>query len=178
MTQSDDISRLVEALIFAAPEPVDEDTLVEIINNVDRDRIPIYIEELNRHYEETGRAFHVIKGGGGYRFATRIEFSQWVKKLVVGSGRMRLSRAALESLSLIAYRQPVTRSDIEKVRGVEVGGILRMLLDRKLIKVAGHSESSGRALLYATTPGFLKYFGINSLDDLPQPEELDDHVFD
>jgi segregation and condensation protein B len=178
MKLPEDISTLIEALIFAAPEPVDETTLIEIIGNISKEQISSNIEELNRHYEETGRAFYIVKGGGGYRFATRVEFSQWVRKLVLGSGRMRLSRAALETLSFIAYRQPVTRSDIERVRGVETGGVLRMLLERKLIKVTGRGEGGGRALQYATTQEFLKYFGINSLDELPQPEELDDHVFD
>jgi len=178
MKQPEDTRKLIEALVFAAPEPIDDETLIEIIGSASEDQISSHIEELNRHYEETGRAFYIVKGGGGYRFATRVEFSQWVKKLVIGAGRIRLSKAALETLSLIAYRQPVTRSDIESVRGVDVGGILRMLLERKLIRVEGRSEGGGRALQYATTPDFLRYFGLNSLDDLPQPEELDDHIFD
>jgi len=163
---------LVEALIFAASEPIEVERLIEIIGNVKRDDIISSIDELNRQYEDSDRSFSIIRGGGGYRFATNSQFSRWVKKLVIGSGRIRLSRAALETVSLIAYRQPISRSAIETVRGVDAGGVLKMLLERNLIRVKGHGSGPGRPLLYVTTPNFLCHFGIDSLDDLPEPEEM------
>ena len=164
--------KLIEALIFASNEPVDAERLIEIIGNISEKEILSSIEILNRQYEETKRSFRIIKGGGGFRFVTQPEFSRWVKRLVVGAGRLRLSRAALETVSLIAYRQPITRSDIENVRGVDVGGVLKMLHERKLIKVSGRSKRPGRPLLYSTTTDFLCHFGIDSLNDLPKPDEL------
>ncbi|MDP8241286.1 MAG: SMC-Scp complex subunit ScpB [Candidatus Hatepunaea meridiana] len=163
---------LIEALIFAAPEPIEVERLIEIIGNVECDDIISSIDELNRQYEDTDRSFSIIRGGGGYRFATKPQFSKWVKKLVIGSGRIRLSRAALETVSLIAYRQPISRSAIETVRGVDAGGVLKMLLERNLIRVKGYGSGPGRPLLYVTTPNFLCHFGIDSLDDLPEPEEM------
>jgi len=171
MTDDSDI-RLVEALIFAAPEPVDEERLAEIITGVSREKVLSLIAELNRQYEATGRAFTIISGGGGFRFATLGEFSRYVRKLVVGLGRLRLSKAPLETVSLIAYRQPVSRSEIEAVRGVDVGGVLRLLLERRLIRVEGRGSGPGRPLLYGTTADFLCHFGLDSLDDLPKPDEL------
>lgn len=177
MTVDVNNKNLVEALIFAAPEPVGIARLAELINNASYEEISTSITELNKLYEETGRTFRIIHGAGGFRFATRPEFSRWVRKLVMGSSRIRLSRAALETLSLVAYRQPVSRSDIEAVRGVDVGGVLRMLLERKLIQVEGRSPKPGRPLLYATTAYFLRYFGLNSLNDLPQPQELEEGIW-
>jgi len=165
-------TQLVEALIFASPEPVDAERLADIIGNVTHDEINTSIDALNRQYEESERSFSIVSGGGGFRFATRSQFSKWVRKLVIGSGRLRMSRAALETLSLIAYQQPVSRSRIEAVRGVDAGGVLKMLLERRLVMVRGRGPGPGRPLLYVTTPDFLTYFGLDSLDDLPKPEEL------
>ncbi len=171
MKGSTDI-QLVEALIFASPEPVDLSRLAEIIGNVSHDDVREMIGELNRQYAESERSFSIVSGGGGYRFATQPQFSRWVRKLVIGSGRLRMSRAALETVSLIAYKQPISRSQIEAVRGVDTGGVIRMLLDRKLIRVKGRDTGPGRPLLYVTTTDFLTYFGLDSLDDLPKPAEL------
>ncbi len=165
-------TQLVEALIFASPEPVDAERLAEIIGDVTCDEVNASIDELNRQYEESERSFSIVSGGGGFRFASRPQFSKWVRKLVIGSGRLRMSRAALETVSLIAYQQPVSRSRIESVRGVDAGGVLKMLLERKLIMVKGRGSGPGRPLLYVTTSDFLTYFGLDSLDDLPKPEEL------
>jgi len=168
--------RLIEALIFAAPEPVDDKELSDLIQGLESIDVPEAVEFLNREYENRNRAFRIISGAGGYRFATLPEFGPWVKKLIVGSGRLRLSRAALETVSLIAYRQPITRTDIEAIRGVDVSGVLRMLVDRKLIKIHCRSSKPGRALLYETTAEFLRHFGLKTLEDLPSPKELIESV--
>ncbi len=166
------LSRLVEALIFAAPEPVDDERLVQLIGTAPAEAVSAAVDALNGEYEREDRSFRIVRGAGGYRFVTLPEYSRWVRRLVVGSGRVRLSRAALETVSLIAYRQPVSRADIEAVRGVDVSGILHMLLERKLVRIVARSQSPGRPLLYGTTPEFLRYFGLNSLDELPRPGEL------
>ena len=166
------LPQLIEALIFAAPEPVKLENLVEIIGNISADEIVEHIESLNLDYENQNRAFQIIKGAGGYRYATLPEFGPYVKKLVIGSGRIRLSRAALETVSLIAYRQPINRADVEAIRGVDVSGILRMLLERKLIQANANSSKPGKQRFYETTPDFLRYFGIDSLEDLPKPENF------
>lgn len=164
--------QLTEALIFAAPEPVNESRLAEIIGEVSPHDIRDFVEALNHSYELQGRAFKIVRGGGGWRFATHPRFSQWVKRLISGGARIRLSRAALETLSLIAYRQPVSRADIEAIRRVDCDGVVKLLLERRLIRIKGRGTGPGRPILYATTPEFLKYFGLDSLDEMPAPGEL------
>jgi segregation and condensation protein B len=168
--------RLVEALIFAAPEPVSADEISALIEGFKPEDSVEAAGILNREYEANGRAFQIISGAGGFRFATLPEFGPWVKRLVVGSSRLRLSRAALETVSVIAYQQPLTRGEIESVRGVDVGGVLRLLLERKLVKSVGRSTKPGKALLYGTTEEFLRYFGLAELEELPAPHELIGHV--
>ncbi len=162
----------MEALIFAAPEPIDAKGLSKAFESVSEEEVADYVKQLNYEYENQDHAFRIIHGAGGYRYATLPEYGRWVKRFVYGSGRIRLSRAALETVSLIAYRQPISRADIEAIRGVDVAGILRMLIERKLIQIKGRSSEHGRALLYVTTDEFLRHFGLNSLDDLPSPHEL------
>lgn len=167
---------ILESLIFAAPEPIDEKTILQIVDDLESDRIPALVDDLNAEYEETDRTFRIIRGAGGYRFVTQPGFSRWVKHLMTGAGRLKLSRPALETISIIAYRQPISRAEIENIRGVEVSGILRLLLERKLIQVAGRSPTSRRALLYGTTPEFLRHFGLESIDELPKVEELSEDM--
>lgn len=166
--------RIVEALVFASPEPVGPARLLEVLDGPTEEEVVSAIGALNDEYAGSARAFRIIRGGGGFRFATLPEYGRWVRRLVIGSGRVRLSQAALETLSLIAYRQPITRADIEAVRGVDTGGVLKMLLERHLVRIAGRARSAGRPLLYGTTADFLKHFGLDSLDDLPRPTEVDD----
>lgn len=163
---------LVEALVFASPEPINEIQLAELIDGLSSEQVPSLIDNLNEAFEVQQHAFRIIKGAGGYRFTTQPEFGFWVKKLVHGSGRVRLSKASLETISLIAYRQPISRSEIESIRGVDVSGVLRMLIERKLITPQGKSDKYKRALLYVTTPNFLHHFGLNTLAELPSPNEL------
>lgn len=166
----DDFSQLVEALIFASPEPVSTARIAEVAADCSSSEVEDAVSELNSSYERENRAFHIVRAAGGYRFATRASFSPWVRKLLVGSGRVRLTRASLETLSLIAYRQPISRSEIESFRRVDVGGVLKMLLERRLIRIAGKAKTTGRPLLYGTTTEFLKHFGLDSLEDLPPSE--------
>jgi segregation and condensation protein B len=168
----EDINQLVEALIFASPEPVSSRRLTEVIGEESEDSVIKAVRDLNEIYEKGGRSFHIVRGAGGYRFATRQAFGNWVRRLLSHQGRVRLSRAALETLSLIAYRQPISRSEIEGLRRVDADSVLRMLLEKRLVRIAGRGKSAGRPLLYGTTVEFLKHFGIESLNDLPQSSEL------
>ena len=124
-------------------------------------------------YEKHDRAFEIWEVSGGYQIRTRAEFSGYLQQLQA-QRPLRLSRAALETLSIVAYKQPATRAEVEEVRGVESGAVLRTLLDRRLVRLAGHRDVPGRPMLYATTPRFLEVFGLESVKDLPRLRELDE----
>jgi segregation and condensation protein B len=131
------------------------------------------VTELGREYEEQGRAFEIWEVAGGYQLRTRPEYASYLR-LLHRERPLRLSRAALETLAVVAYRQPVTRAEIEAVRGVEVDAVIRSLLDRQLVRIAGHREVPGRPMLYATTKRFLEVFGLGRLDDLPTLREMEE----
>ncbi|UCE85865.1 MAG: SMC-Scp complex subunit ScpB [Deltaproteobacteria bacterium] len=165
--------QIVEALILASPEPIAAARLAEILPYGKRKRVIELVRELNDAYAAEGRAFEIWEVGGGYQVRTRPEYANYVKQLNRVSA-LRLSRAALETLALVAYRQPVTRAEIEGVRGVDPGPILRNLIDRKLVRIAGHRDVPGRPMLYATARRFLEVFGLNSLEDLPTLRDLEE----
>jgi segregation and condensation protein B len=165
--------QIVEALILAAPEPISAARLAEILPYGKRKRVTELVRELNQEYEAQGRAFEIWEVAGGFQMRTRPGFASYVKQLHRLSA-LRLSRAALETLALVAYRQPVTRAEIESVRGVDPGPILRNLIDRKLVRIAGHRDLPGRPMLYATARRFLEVFGMNSLEDLPTLRDLEE----
>mgnify|MGYP005843295233 CR=1 FL=1 len=169
----EEYSSIVEALLFAADRPISAGKLRGCIGE---DAVPVeeIIEVLNSHYEETGRAFFIMEIAGGYQLVTPKEFEPYIKQLYVSSSRMRLSQAALETLAIIAYKQPVSRPDIDAIRGVNSDGVLRTLLERDLIDITGREEAPGRPLLYGTSEEFLRYFGLNSIKDLPKPKEIDE----
>ena len=180
-----EIKQIVEALIFASDEPIDIQTIINIIKSVDKEEeIEIYslvenaIEELNQFYEENGVAFRIIKIAKGYQFATRPEFSRYVGFMNTERRQKRLSQAALETLAIIAYKQPITKPEIERIRGVNADYILSTLLEKNLICIKGRAESVGRPLIYGTTDEFLKYFGINDISDLPKPREIEEILSD
>ena len=132
------------------------------------------IEHLNALYEENGRAFRIVEIAGGYQFATRSEYGEYVARLFKEKSRRRLSGAALESLAIIAYKQPVSKADIENIRGVNCDEVLKSLLEKNLITITGRAEAVGRPLLYGTTVDFLRHFGLHTLQDLPRPREIDE----
>ncbi len=169
--------QIVEALITASPEPVSAARIAEILPYGKRKRVIELVRELNEGYREQGRAFEIWEVAGGFQLRTRADFANYVKQLHRASA-LRLSRAALETLSLVAYRQPVTRAEIEDVRGVDAGAILRGLIERKLVRIAGHRDVPGRPMLYATSRRFLEVFGLNSLEDLPTLRDLEELAAD
>jgi segregation and condensation protein B len=165
-------SRLVEALLFASEVPLSASELARADESLDEERVELAIAELKQEYEEEDRAFGVFEIAGGYQILTRPEYAHVLERFDAVPVSPRLSSAALETLGVIAYRQPVGRAEIEEIRGVGAGGVLKTLLERSLIEVVGRGAGLGRPLLYGTTRFFLEHFGFQSLAELPRSDEL------
>ena len=164
--------RRVEAVLFYATEPLSSRKIAQLAGLEDGTRARTLIGILNRQYDENNRAFHVKRIGGGYQLWTRPQFSKWIRRLEHVPRPTRLSTPAMETLTVVAYRQPITKADLEAIRGVSSGEMLRQLLEKGLIRIAGRSEELGRPYLYATTRLFLEHFGLASIRDLPRAERL------
>lgn len=172
--ETQELKSIVEALIFAADEPLSEARIRETLELENGFDFSVLIDTLNQEYQDSGRSFTIRKIAGGYQIVTQQSYSNWIKKLYLGRQKNRLSHAALETLALIAFKQPISRVDIGQIRGVNSDGVIGTLLERKLVTISGRSEAVGRPLLYSTTPEFLKYFGINDITDLPKPREIEE----
>lgn len=168
-----DLKNIIESLLFVAEEPLTVDALKKVLNLAETKEIRNALKELADEYEVRKGGFFLREVAGGYQLRTRPEYNQWIKRLIQPKP-IRLSKAALETLAIVAYKQPIIRSDIEHIRGVDCGGILRMLLERKLIRVLGRKEIPGRPLIYATTKHFLQVFDLKDLKDLPTPREIEE----
>ena len=165
--------QIVEALIVAAGEPVSAARLAEIVPALEASDVAGLVAEISRDYEAAGRALEIWEVAGGYQLRTHASVAPYLR-LLHRERALRLTRAALETMAIVAYRQPVTRAEVEHVRGVEAGPVLKSLVDRKLVRIAGHREVPGRPLVYATTKRFLEVFGIGKLDDLPTLREVEE----
>lgn len=173
----------VEALLLVADRPIPEQRLIEVLDiegaqdpgevrNAAIERVRSTIERLNDVYEETARAFRIVKLAGGYQVMTLPEHGELLSRLRGERQLQRITPAALETLAIIAYRQPILRADLESIRGVACGEVLRGLLDRRLVRITGRADEIGRPMLYGTTKEFLQVFGLSSLKDLPQAKDL------
>ncbi|MEN8182833.1 MAG: SMC-Scp complex subunit ScpB [Myxococcota bacterium] len=167
--------RIVEALVVGAPDPLPAARIAAIVPGLDASDVRRCVDELNAVYEEQARAFEIWEVAGGFQLRTRPVYAGYLQQLAKDRP-LRLSRAALETLAVIAYKQPATRAEVEHVRGVDVGAVLRGLVERHLVRVAGHREVPGRPILYGTTRRFLEIFGLASLKDLPTLRELQELV--
>ncbi len=167
-----ELKKVVETLLFITDHPLPPERLAQLCEVKDLERVKAAVTALKDQLDNGGSALQLMQIAGGWQMATRPENSIWVRKLYHNKMTVRLSQAALETLCIIAYRQPITRADIESIRGVEVIGPLDTLSERKLITVVGRRESVGRPILYGTTGEFLRQFGLNSLDDLPKLENM------
>jgi segregation and condensation protein B len=165
-------TRVIEALLFASEAPLSAADLARVDEALDEERVEAAIAELRSEYDREGRAFSVFEIGGGYQLLTRPKFAPVLERFSTVPVQQRLSGPALETLAIIAYRQPVGRAEVEEIRGVGAGAVLRTLQDRGLIDVVGRGEGLGRPLLYGTTPFFLQHFGFRTLDDLPRSDDL------
>jgi len=164
---------IVEALLFVSDAPVKARALADVIGDeVSVSDVRQAVKELNQHYEETRASFSVEELAGGFQMLTRAEFDGFVRQFQKTRAKARLSRAGLETLAIIAYKQPLTRPQIEDVRGVDAGGVLNTLLERGLVKIVGRAEGPGRPLLYGTTPQFMEHFGLRSLGQLPRIDDV------
>jgi segregation and condensation protein B len=173
--ERDEQKRIVEALILAAREPIAAVRLGQVVPGLNAAGARSIVAELRADYDREQRGFELVEVAGGYRVRTRAELADLVSRLDL-ERPARLSRAALETLAVVAYRQPVTRGEIEQVRGVDCGPVVRNLLERHLLRLAGHREVPGRPMLYGTTRRFLELFGLGSLEDLPSLRDLDELV--
>lgn len=165
------IINIIEALLFASPEPLTQNK-INLIFETDPPVLQEVVDRLRQSRFREERGIMIIEVAGGFQIATRPEYEIFVKRLLNRSGRLLLSPAALETIAIIAYKQPISRFDIEAIRGVDSSGVLKTLLSRNLIKVKGRDEGAGRPLLYATTDQFLEYFGLNRLADMPRLREI------
>lgn len=167
-----ELKQAVETLLFITDQPIGIAKITQTIGAKDRDEVESAVREIKKDYEERGAAIQVLEIAEGYQMATKSDYAQYVRTLFKEKMAMRLSTAALETLSIVAYKQPLTRAEIEQIRGVEVIAALETLLEKGLIRVAGRKESVGRPLLYGTSPDFLRRFGLRSLEDLPPLDEF------
>jgi len=182
------LHRIVEAILFASQKPVSakelsnflkgaaeaakEDPSIACFAKVKAPQLQDAIEQLEKEFAETGRAFEIRESAAGWQLVTKADFAPWLRQLFPENRQARLSAPAMETLAIIAYRQPITRADIEAVRGVAVDGVMQTLLDRNLVRIAGRADIAGRPLLYETTQFFMEHFGLKNLDDLPNASEL------
>lgn len=171
--EDSELKKVIETLLFITDTPLPVSRIAQLCEIKNKERLETALVELRKSYDEEGRTLQVMQVAGGWQLATRPEYGLWVRKLYQNKMTVRLTQAALETLCIIAYKQPLTRAEIESIRGVEVIGPLETLTQRRLITVVGRRESIGRPILYGTTSEFLRQFGLNSLDDMPKLESFD-----
>lgn len=161
---------VVEALLFASDTPVEVERIQEVLDLGSAAQARALVLELKTRYEVEDRGLQIVEVGGGFRMVTRPELAPWLVRLAKSRTRSRLSRSALETLAIVAYRQPVSRPEVDMIRGVNSETVLENLLDRRLIRIAGRKDAPGRPFLYETTREFLVAFGLRDLSELPQVE--------
>lgn len=184
-----DLKFILEALLFSAQKPMSVKELRDVLSNADDgeedsanvkalaktkdDAVIAALEQLAAEHETAGRSFRLVCVAGAWQFVTQPEYAPWLRSLVGVKARPpRLSQPALETLAIVAYRQPITRAEVEQIRGVNVDGVMQTLVERGLVEAVGRAEAVGRPQTYGTTPGFLEYFGLRGLEDLPAADEL------
>lgn len=178
----DDLAHIIESIVFASDEPLPVSTIKIVLDaartfgRVNPDMITGRINALNAKYDKDGTGFCIVEIANGYQYATRKEMAQWVSNLFKERSKRRLSNSALETVAIIAYKQPITKPEIESIRGVSVDYVLHNLLEKELVTVVGRAESVGRPLLYGTTQKFLKIFALKNLEDLPKLREIDEII--
>jgi len=166
------LAKLLEAALFASARPIPFDELSALDPESSPAALRAALDEVREHYDQEGHGVELVEIGEGWQILTRAEYTEAIERAQLAARPQRLSAAALESLAIIAYRQPIGRAEIEEIRGVAVGGVLKSLHERGLIDVVGRGEGLGRPLLYGTTPAFLEQFALRHLDELPRADEL------
>lgn len=178
------LSSVIESLIFASPEPISEEKICEIIAKgeeslgLETEAVGAFVDKLNHRYEENGLAFRIEFIAGGYTFSTKDRFEPWLSIFQHENAYRKLSQPAIETLAIVAYKQPITKPEVDDIRGVDSGYMLRQLLEKVLIEVSGRLDAPGKPLVYRTTKHFLKHFGINDIEELPKPREIEEILKD
>jgi len=165
--------QIVEALLFASPEPLTQNR-INLIFETDPPKLDDTVKELNHNYEKANQSFRIQGIAGGFQLTTLPEFDIWIKRMLDKSGKLILSTAAMETLAIVAYKQPISRFNVESIRGVDCSGVIKTLLSKNLVRIKGRDEGPGRPLLYAITDKFLENFGLNRISDLPKLKEIAD----
>ena len=167
-----ELKAILEAVLFVSPEPVPVARLMSILGTVSKTEVVQALEILTNDLDQDGRGIQLVQVAGGYRLVTKQEYGLWLKRMDKAKAAQKLSRSALESLAIIAYKQPLVRSEIEEIRGVETSGVLRTLCERKLVRIVGRKDVPGRPIMYGTTKFFLEHFGLQDLSQLPPLREF------
>ena len=167
-----ELKAILEAVLFVSPEPVPVARLMSIVGTVSKSEVVQALGILTHDLDQDGRGIQLVQVAGGYRLVTKQEYGPWLKRMDKGKAAQKLSRSALESLAIIAYKQPLVRSEIEEIRGVETSGVLRTLCERKLVRIVGRKDVPGRPIMYGTTKFFLEHFGLQDLSQLPPLREF------
>ncbi|HAW78585.1 MAG TPA: SMC-Scp complex subunit ScpB [Balneola sp.] len=178
------LSSVIEALIFASEEPISGQKIKSIIVEneeqieISEETVSDFVDKLNTRYDDNGLSFRIERIAKGYTFVTQKKFHYWLSIFQHENAYRKLSQSAIESLAIVAYKQPITKPEVDQIRGVDSGYILRQLMEKALIEVSGRSDSPGKPLLYTTTSHFLRHFGINSVEELPKPREIEEILKD
>ncbi|MFO0699459.1 MAG: SMC-Scp complex subunit ScpB [Nitrospira sp.] len=167
-----ELQAILEALLFVSAEPLAVNRLVAVLGTVSKGEVEEALHHLGRALDQEGRGVRLVAVAGGYRLVTKQDYASWVKRLDKAKTAAKLSRSALESLAIIAYKQPLVRAEVEEIRGVEASGVIRTLLERKLVRIVGRKEVPGRPIMYGTTKFFLEHFGLSDLSQLPPLREF------
>ncbi len=170
--ENEKLKRVLESLLFVSEQPLTVKRAASLLKDTTAEEVTAAFKELQAEVEGLGRSFQVVEIGEGFQFLTRPEYHKWAKELYKVVITTRLSKPALEALAIIAYKQPVTRAEVEAIRGVDVANMMQTLLEKKMIRILGRAEAVGRPLLYGTTHEFLVHFGLKDLSDLPRVSEI------
>ncbi len=167
-----ELQGILESVLFVSSEPVSLARFLAVLEDIPKSEVEEGLRSLEQAFEQDSRGIRLAKVAGGYRLVTKQEYAPWIKRLDKTKSPAKLSRSALESLAIIAYKQPLVRAEIEEIRGVETSGVIRTLLERKLVRIVGRKEVPGRPIMYGTTKFFLEHFGLNDLSQLPPLREF------
>lgn len=167
LLETDDLKKIIETLLFITDRPVKPGRIADVVETADARRVREIIRQLQEEYASQGRAVQIVELGGGFQMSTKPEYGRWVRRLYNEKMTTKLSNAALETLAIVAYKQPITRAEMEAIRGVDVAGPLERLLERALVRVVGKKDTVGRPMVYGTTDEFLRMFGLNKISELP-----------
>ncbi|RKU20144.1 SMC-Scp complex subunit ScpB [Candidatus Poribacteria bacterium] len=169
----ENIKSILEAILFAASEPISVKQFQHAMPGINTREIRKVLSELRDEYQQMNRSFHLVEIANGYQICTRPEFSEWIRKFYIQQVRVTLSPSALETLAIVAYKQPVTRNDVSAIRGVNSDSVINALVEKNLVCVSGRKEGTGRSLLFSTTDTFLQQFGLKNPSELPSLEEIE-----